>query len=113
MTVPAKPTRAAELPILLFAHDLRQHLRAIMVHAELAIRGPEALSPAVRLALDEIAAAARSQEALISSVTEFEQSTEATPRLSLPLSVVVESAVLEVSTVSDHLKTSFSELPPE
>lgn len=111
MPVLPKPFHAAELPILLFTHDLRQHLRTIMIRAELAIRGPEVLSSSVRLALEEIVAAARSQEALISSVTEFEESAEATARLSFPLNVLVQSAMLEVSTESKAKNAQVRLLP--
>lgn len=61
------------VPVLTFAHDLRQPLRAIMLQVQRIQRQDEALSPSTREKLDEILISARKQEELIASVVEYDQ----------------------------------------
>jgi signal transduction histidine kinase len=59
--------------IMTFAHDLRQPLRSIVMSAQRLQRDLQEVSPDSKAKLDEILAAARRQDELITSVVEYDQ----------------------------------------
>lgn len=80
-----------------FAHDLRQHLRAISVAAQRIQRhGGEALDPVIGARLDEVLSAVQRQEQLITSAVDYGEATEPPTGSMMPLSLVLQTACLRV-----------------
>ena len=84
--------------ITTFAHDLRVPLRSIVMTTQRIQRRPEELTVETRAKLDEIIAAARRQEELISSVVEFDQSFHPGLRSDNPLALrlAIQTASMKV-----------------
>lgn len=80
-----------------FAHDLRQHLRAISVAAQRIQRqGGEGLDAGIAARLDEVLAAVKRQEHLISSAVDYGEASEPPSGSMMPLSLVLQTACLKV-----------------
>lgn len=93
-----KAVEDKSIPLFTFAHDLRQQLRSIMMHAQRLERQAEKLSLEDKSKLSDILTAARRQEELIASVVEYDQALhngmEGETRM--PLRLVIQTACLKV-----------------
>ena len=85
-------------PIIAFAHDLRQPLRAIMMHAQRIQRQDSQLSAETRAKLEEILAAGRRQEELIASVVEYDEALRngLSKEARMPLRLAIQTACMKV-----------------
>jgi signal transduction histidine kinase len=104
------------VPLTVFAHDLLQPLRAIKLNAQrLQIEG-EPLSSSAIERLDEIIAAARTQEELISAVMEYDHVLHSTPLVTarMPLHLAIESAMrtVDVYRISQNGRIRILSDPP-
>lgn len=80
-----------------FAHDLRQHLRAISVATQRIQRQDgENLNPGIAGRLEEVLAAVRRQEQLISSAVDYGEAKEPPSGSMMPLPLVLQTACLKV-----------------
>ncbi|BDC49554.1 hypothetical protein F183_A18700 [Bryobacterales bacterium F-183] len=80
-----------------FAHDLRQHLRAISVATQRIQRQAGAgLDPAIAERLDEVLAATIRQDQLISSAVDYGEASEVPTGSLMPLPLVLQTACLRI-----------------
>ena len=85
-------------PILMFAHELRQPLRSIMMQAQRIQRQGDGLNDEARTRLAEIVAAARKQDELIASFVEYDQAggVETQSGSLLPVRLVIQTACMKL-----------------
>jgi signal transduction histidine kinase len=96
--------------ITAFAHDLRVPLRSIMMSAQRIQRRPEEFSPETKAKLEEIMAAARKQEELISSVVEFDHALQEGLASDSPmaLKLAIQTACMKVEAYRQAVQGTVS-----